>query len=112
MVSAADDPTEDECSSADAPRENVAQTAAGMLCRQKAALEPVVRCRVTNLDIHLPIPSVFLADRFPEQPADPANIITLIPGTALNGAPNIFEQFILCALVKKIPPHTIPLFWK
>ena len=86
---------------------NAAQAAAGMLLPSKTALELAVRCRVTNLDIHLPIPSVFLADMFPEQPPDPANAIKLMPGTALNGAPNIFEQFILCALVKKIQPQTI-----
>jgi hypothetical protein len=86
---------------------NVAQTVAGMLLPTKAALELAVRCRITNLDIHLPIPSIFLADMFPEQPPDPANAIALMPGTALSGAPNIFEQFILCALVKKIQPRAI-----
>jgi len=86
---------------------NAAQATAGMLLPRKTALELAARCRVTNLDIHLPIPSIFLADMFPEQPPDPANAIKLMPGTALNGAPNIFEQFILCALVKKIQPQTI-----
>jgi hypothetical protein len=33
-------------------------------------------------------PTVFLADMFPEWPPDPANAIKLMPGTALNGAPN------------------------
>ena len=78
-----------------------------MLSPTRTALEIAARCRVTELDIHLPIPSIFLSDMFPEQPPDPANAITLMPGTALNGAPNILEQFILCALVKKIQPQTI-----
>jgi hypothetical protein len=78
-----------------------------MLSPTRTALEIAARCRVTELDIHLPIPSIFLSDMFPEQPPDPANAITLTPGTALNGAPNILEQFILCALVKKIQPQTI-----
>src|SRR5260370_41497507 len=86
---------------------NAGESAVGMLSPTNTGLELGVRCRVINLDIHLPIPSVFLADMFPEQPPDPANAITLMPGTALNGAPNIFEQFILCALVKKIQPQTI-----
>jgi Methyltransferase domain len=86
---------------------NAAQAASGMLLPTRTALELAARCRVTDLDIHLPIPSIFLADMFPEQPPHPANAITLMPGTALNGAPNIFEQFILCALVKKIQPQTI-----
>jgi predicted O-methyltransferase YrrM len=86
---------------------DVAQTAASMLSPTKTALELAVRCKMTLMDIHLPIPSVFLADMFPEKPPDPANVIKLMPGTALNGAPNIFEQFILCALVKKIQPQTI-----
>jgi methyltransferase family protein len=86
---------------------NVAQAAAGMLLPTKTALELAVRCRAVKLDIHLPIPSIFLGDMFPEQSPDPANAIKLMPGTALNGAPNVFEQFILCALVKKIQPQTI-----
>src|SRR5215471_19367372 len=86
---------------------NTAQAAAGMLSPTRTALELAARCRVTNLDIHLPIPSVFLADMFPEQPPDPVNAIKLMPGTALNGAPNIFEQFIPCALVKRIQLQTI-----
>jgi predicted O-methyltransferase YrrM len=44
---------------------------------------------------------------FPEQPPDSATVVKLMAGTALNGAPNILEQFILCALVKKIQPQTI-----
>jgi Methyltransferase domain len=86
---------------------NVAQAAAGMLLPTKTGLELAVRSRVISLDIHLPIPSILLSDMFPEQPPDPANAIKLLPGTALSGAPNIFEQFILCALVKKIQPQTI-----
>ncbi len=86
---------------------NVAQAAAAMLAPTKTALELSSRCDMTNRDIHLPIPSIFLGDMFPEQPPDPANAIKLLPGTALSGAPNIFEQFILCALVKKIQPQTI-----
>jgi hypothetical protein len=86
---------------------NAAQTSAGMLLPRKTSLELAARCRVTSLDIHLPIPSIFLAEMFPEQPPDDSNAIKLMPGTALNGAPNIVEQFILCALVKKIQPQTI-----
>ena len=86
---------------------NVAQAAAGMLMPTKTALELAVRCRMTSMDIHLPIPSVFLAGMFPEQPPDSAIVVKVMAGTALNGAPNIFEQFILCALVKKIQPQTI-----
>src|SRR6516165_1231463 len=86
---------------------NAAQATAGMLSPTRSALELAVRCRVTDLDMRLPIPSIFLPDMFPEQPPHPANAVTLMPGTALNGAPNIFEQFILCALVKKIQPQTI-----
>ena len=78
-----------------------------MLLPRKTSLELAARCRVTSLDIHLPIPSIFLAEMFPEQPPDDSNAIKLMPGTALNGAPNIVEQFILCALVKKIQPQTI-----
>jgi predicted O-methyltransferase YrrM len=86
---------------------NAAQATAGMLSPTRTALELAARCRVTDLDIRLPIPSIFLSDMFPEQPPDPDHAIMLMPGTALNGAPNIFEQFILCALVKKIQPQTI-----
>ena len=86
---------------------NAAQATAGMLSPTRTALELAARCRVTDLDIRLPIPSIFLSDMFPEQPPEPDHAIMLMPGTALNGAPNIFEQFILCALVKKIQPQTI-----
>jgi predicted O-methyltransferase YrrM len=40
-------------------------------------------------------------------PTDPKNAVKLMPGTALDGGPNIVEQFILCALVKMIQPTTI-----
>lgn len=86
---------------------NIMQTASHTLVPTKTALELAARCRITALDIHLPIPSIFVKHMFPEQPMDPQNGITLMPGTALSGAPNIFEQFILCALVKKIQPRTI-----
>jgi hypothetical protein len=86
---------------------NVAQSVAGMVLPSKTGLELAVRSRVAKLDIHLPIPSLFLRDMFPEPSADPANAIKLLPGTALNGAPNIIEQYTLGALVKKIQPQTI-----
>ena len=86
---------------------NVAQTTASMLLPTKTGLELAARGRTTQADIHLPIPSVFLADLFPEEPPNSAATVKMMVGTALNGAPNVLEQFILCALVRKVQPKVI-----
>ena len=52
--------------------------------------------------------SKYLYPRYvPEKSTDLTNAVTLLPGTTMNGSTNILEQFILCALVKKIKPQTI-----
>lgn len=86
---------------------NVTQISTRMLLPTRTALELGVRCRMTNLDIQLPIPSISIRDMFPEKSTDLTNAVTLLPGTTMNGSTNILEQFILCALVKKIKPQTI-----
>jgi hypothetical protein len=86
---------------------HVAGTVAGMFLPSRTSVELSARCKMTAMDIRIPIPSVFLPDMFPEQSPDRAAVVKLMVGTALRGAPNIFEQFILCALVQKIQPKTI-----
>jgi predicted O-methyltransferase YrrM len=86
---------------------NLAGVTASMLLPTRTAVELGVRCRMTYHDIHFGIPSLFLRDLFPKMPTDPDSAVKLMPGTALDGGPNIVEQFILCALVKKIQPKTI-----
>jgi Methyltransferase domain len=86
---------------------NLAQVTSNMLLPTRTAIELGVRCRMTYQDIHFPIPSLYLREMFPRIPIDPASAVKLMPGTALDGGPNIIEQFILCALVKKIKPATI-----
>jgi Methyltransferase domain len=86
---------------------NVVQAGGGMLLPTKTALEMGVKYRMAHLDTHLPIPSIYLRRMFPVNEVDFANTVKLLPGTALDGGPNIFEQFILCALIKMIKPQTI-----
>ncbi len=86
---------------------NLAQVTATMLLPTRTALELGARCRRTYDDIYFSVPSLHLREMFPRTPTDPNSAVKLMPGTALDGGPNIIEQFILCALVKKIQPSTI-----
>jgi hypothetical protein len=86
---------------------NLAEVTSHMLLPTRAALELGVRCKMTYRDSHCSIPSIYLRELFPVTPIEPASAVKLMPGTALGGGPNIIEQFILCALVKKIRPATI-----
>jgi Methyltransferase domain len=86
---------------------NLAQMTSHMLLPSRTAIELGVRCSMTYRDIHFPIPSIFLRKLFPVASIDPASAVKLMPGTALDGGPNIIEQFILCSLVKMIRPATI-----
>ncbi len=86
---------------------NVAQVTTGMLMPTRKALELGVRCRMTNLDIQLPIPSIYIKDMFPEGAPDPANGVRILPGVNMSGSPNVFDEFLLSALVKRIQPQTI-----
>src|ERR1700685_2478782 len=85
---------------------NVAQLTAEMLLPTRTSMELSARGKRSQLDIHLEIPSLHLREMFPmaDSSTEP---IKLLPGTALDGAPNIVEQFTLCALVQKIQPSTI-----
>lgn len=86
---------------------NLAKLTANMLLPTKTALELGARCRRTYDDIHFSVPSLHLREIFPRMATDPDNAVKLMPGTALDGGPNLIEQFTLCALVKKIQPKTI-----
>jgi hypothetical protein len=86
---------------------NVAQLTAEMLLPTKTSMELAARGKRSQLDIHLEIPSLHLREMFPMACANSAEPVKLLPGTALDGAPNILEQFILSALVQKIQPSTI-----
>lgn len=61
---------------------------------------------MSQRDIHLEIPSLLLSQMFPLDP-EFAKPVKLLPGTALHGGPNVYEQFILCAVMQKIQPKTI-----
>jgi hypothetical protein len=86
---------------------NVIQAGGGILLPTKSSLEMGVRYRMAYLDSHLPIPSIYLRHLFPASAVDFANEVKLLPGTALDGGPNIVEQFILCSLIRKIEPKAI-----
>jgi hypothetical protein len=85
----------------------LAELNANMLLPTRTALELGARCKRTYQDIHFSVPSLHLRELFPRVPTDPKNAVKLMPGTALDGGPNIIEQFTLCALVKMIQPNTI-----
>jgi hypothetical protein len=78
-----------------------------MLLPSKTAIELGVRCAMAYRDIHFAILSIYLRKLFPVAPIDPASAVKLMPGTALDGGPDIIEHFILCSLVKMIRPSTI-----
>jgi hypothetical protein len=86
---------------------NLAQMTSRMLLPSQAAIELGVRSTMTYRDIHFPIPSIYLRKMFAVAPIDPASAVKLMPGTALDGGPNIIEQFILCSLIKMVRPATI-----
>jgi predicted O-methyltransferase YrrM len=86
---------------------NLAMLTANMLLPTRTALELGARCKRTYDDIHFSVPSLHLREMFPRIATDPDNAVKLMPGTALDGGPNLIEQFTLCALVKKIQPRTI-----
>jgi hypothetical protein len=44
---------------------------------------------------------------FPLPAGNSAEPVKVLPGTANDGGPNVFEQYILCALVQKVRPKTI-----
>jgi predicted O-methyltransferase YrrM len=86
---------------------DVGQVTASMLLPTKTGLELAARGRTTKADVHLPVPSVFLADLFPGEARESAVTVKMMAGTALNGAPNVLDQFILSALVKRVQPQVI-----
>jgi Methyltransferase domain len=86
---------------------NFAQLTAEMLFPTRASLELGVRGKMSQRDMHLEIPSLHLRDMFPLSNPPATEPIKLLPGTALDGGPNIYEQFILCALVQKVKPKTV-----
>jgi hypothetical protein len=86
---------------------NVAQLTAEMLLPTRTSMELAARGIKSQLDIHFEIPSLHLRQMFPLVNGNSPQPVKLLPGTALDGAPNIIEQFTLCALVQKIQPSTI-----
>jgi hypothetical protein len=85
---------------------NVVQLTSEMILPTRTSLELGVRGKMSQRDIHLEIPSLLLTQMFPRD-TESAVPVKLLPGTALDGGPNVYEQFILCALVQKIKPKTI-----
>jgi hypothetical protein len=85
---------------------NLAQLTAEMILPTRTSLELGVRGKMSQRDIHLEIPSLLLSQMFPRD-FTTAEPVKILPGTALDGGPNVYEQFILCALVQKIQPKTI-----
>lgn len=86
---------------------NVARLTAEMIFPTRTSMELAARGIKSQLDIHFEIPSLHLRQMFPLANGTSPQPVKLLPGTALDGAPNIIEQYTLCALVQKIQPKTI-----